>query len=226
MTIQHKDIPDAERHEPKGVSTASDGTVYQADGAGSGSWEIGKVKGQASAEEGMILRANGSNDTAWVYAPEGWAHYRESGAGQVITTTASKVLIDGAAAKSTSAYLPYQIRGTGQLWNVTTSKITPINTGDTYDLRIDIPVTAESGAPTELKLELDIGTGAGITDSIVTIFKKTGRTTPYQITMSFPIFVSADFKANGGQIFLKTDAGTVTCGEIGLTLVRNVDGSF
>jgi hypothetical protein len=37
-TINHKDIPDGERHEPKGVSTATAGQVYVASGSGSGTW--------------------------------------------------------------------------------------------------------------------------------------------------------------------------------------------
>lgn len=36
--IQHKNIPDAQLHEPKGVASASANTVYLADGLGSGSW--------------------------------------------------------------------------------------------------------------------------------------------------------------------------------------------
>lgn len=35
---QHKNITEADLHEPKGVSTASVDTVYVADGAGSGAW--------------------------------------------------------------------------------------------------------------------------------------------------------------------------------------------
>jgi len=38
MTIEHKDIPEIDLHEPKAVSTATSGDVYQADGVGSGSW--------------------------------------------------------------------------------------------------------------------------------------------------------------------------------------------
>jgi hypothetical protein len=34
----HSTITDAEKHEPKGVETASENSVYTADGAGSGSW--------------------------------------------------------------------------------------------------------------------------------------------------------------------------------------------
>lgn len=38
LNMQHKDIPDGERHEPKGVSTAQSGAVYVANGTGSGTW--------------------------------------------------------------------------------------------------------------------------------------------------------------------------------------------
>jgi hypothetical protein len=38
-TIQHSAIPDGQRHEPKGISTASNGQVYVANGAASGSWQ-------------------------------------------------------------------------------------------------------------------------------------------------------------------------------------------
>jgi hypothetical protein len=38
MAIEHVNIPDGERHEPKGVSTATVGQVYASDGAASGSW--------------------------------------------------------------------------------------------------------------------------------------------------------------------------------------------
>jgi hypothetical protein len=44
MTIQHADIPDAQRHEPKGASTATSGQVWVADGAGSGAFStLGNV---------------------------------------------------------------------------------------------------------------------------------------------------------------------------------------
>lgn len=37
-TIQHRDIPDAQLHEPKGISVASAGNVYAANGGGTGTW--------------------------------------------------------------------------------------------------------------------------------------------------------------------------------------------
>jgi len=38
MTIQHRLIPEAQLHEPKGISVAASKTVYTADGLGSGTW--------------------------------------------------------------------------------------------------------------------------------------------------------------------------------------------
>jgi hypothetical protein len=38
--IQHSVITDPHIHEPKGASTASNGTVYVANGAGSGTWKV------------------------------------------------------------------------------------------------------------------------------------------------------------------------------------------
>ena len=34
----HKDLTGADLHEPKGIESAADGTVYEADGSGSGNW--------------------------------------------------------------------------------------------------------------------------------------------------------------------------------------------
>lgn len=38
MTIEHKDITDPNLHEPKGIGSAVEGSVYVSNGVGSGSW--------------------------------------------------------------------------------------------------------------------------------------------------------------------------------------------
>jgi hypothetical protein len=40
---QHSEISDPDIHEPKGITTAAAGTVYKADGSGSGDWELPTV---------------------------------------------------------------------------------------------------------------------------------------------------------------------------------------
>ncbi len=80
--IQHKDIPDAQRHEPKGASTATSKTAYWSDGAGSGAWEkldATKIQGISSdgGLSGYKLLTNGSN---------GFALFRDSAYGVMATT--------------------------------------------------------------------------------------------------------------------------------------------
>lgn len=58
MAIEHVDIPDGERHEPKGASSALVGTVYTADGNGSGDWVYAQLKGQSTAQTGMVPYKN------------------------------------------------------------------------------------------------------------------------------------------------------------------------
>lgn len=227
MTIQHRLITDAERHEPKGITTAPAGTVYVANGDTlSGAWEIPQIEGQDAALNGMIPKVNLAGNIEWKYMPVGWVFY-QGDATQTFTTTPSKLLINGLGAFTREDYAPIEIRGTvNKLFDVATSKITPIAEGDSYDLRLDLNITSETGSPTEIKFVLDIGATAGITTPVVTTFAPTGRTTPYSLTISFPIFCLDRFMANGGQIFLSTDVGTVATTTNSLTLSRNSAGDF
>jgi hypothetical protein len=54
MTILHANILDADRHEPKGISTATIGSVYVADGSGSGSWENMLINYTASLSPAIV----------------------------------------------------------------------------------------------------------------------------------------------------------------------------
>lgn len=73
MAIQHKDIPESELHEPKGVSVAAANTVYVATGLGSGSWQkIGSEDieglGDQNNTEGLIMISNGQGGFKYVPA--------------------------------------------------------------------------------------------------------------------------------------------------------------
>lgn len=224
--IQHKNIPDAQLHEPKGVVSASANTAYLADGLGSGSWQTPKVSGVDSANEGAVLRANGDGTVSWVFLPNGYGFYVHSGATQTFDSTFSKLLINGSDAASDSSKLPRQIRGVSELWDTTDSKITPIDIGDSYDLRIDIPVTSEVSVVTDITIQLDIGGGASPTVPIVTRFASGGKTTPYVISVAFPVFSGSTFLSNGGQIFVKTDAGSINVLNPQIYIGRSSGGTF
>lgn len=67
MAIEHDSIADGERHEPKGISGATAGQVYTADGAGSGSWSDNQATSvdSASSRYGEILTADGAASSQW-----------------------------------------------------------------------------------------------------------------------------------------------------------------
>ena len=64
--IQHKDIPDSQRHEPKGIDSAAQHQVYIANGVGSGSWsKVGSLNlhnlGSDGGVAGKIILTDGAN---------------------------------------------------------------------------------------------------------------------------------------------------------------------
>jgi microcystin-dependent protein len=65
--VEHVDIPDTQLHEPKGIESAAEGTVYIADGSGAGEWGIIESLSVTSAYPiGAIVDYTGST------APAGW----------------------------------------------------------------------------------------------------------------------------------------------------------
>jgi hypothetical protein len=72
MTIEHKNITDAELHEPLGVVSAAVNKVYVADGAGSGAWKLSPV-GVDVATEGAVFVATGAGTGTWKY-PASYGH--------------------------------------------------------------------------------------------------------------------------------------------------------
>ena len=192
MAIEHNSIGAGEIHEPKGAATALTGQVYVADGAGSGAWS-----GQAPQ-------------------PHGWIYYKDGAAGQVFNTTASKISIDGA----TSILDAYAPTGVSVLWDTTGDKLVPASLGDSYTVRLDLPVTAKSGTPGKITVEYDIGGLA--TPSIVVASTElvVDGTPPYSLSFTTSLFSLATFLANGMQIFLEVDTGTIDITEPAIFITR------
>jgi hypothetical protein len=141
-----------------------------------------------------------------------------------VTSTDTKLTIDGGGANSNSTRLPNAIQGISKLWDVVANKIIPIAIGDSFDMRVQVAFQGLSGNPTELTLILDIGSGATPTIPIAEDTKQIkGLSSP--VIFSFPIFALDTFFANGGQIFLKTDTGTATVEERSIFLIRTSSGA-
>lgn len=198
--VEHSTLTNAEIHEPKGVSAASEGQVYIANGLGSGTWQ---------------------------YIPTGWAYYQDGGSAQTINTTASKLSVDGAGSLTNTDFLPFEIRGADDLWDTGSDKITPIRVGDAYEIRIDLPITADSGSPNELTTQFDISGLASPTTVILTRYDAISKTPPFTLSFSLPIVaLTSTTVSNGVQIFMSTDSGSITVTNPSITVIRNHGGEL
>lgn len=158
---------------------------------------------------------------------KGWGHYVDgASSSETITTTPTKLMIDGLGATNNTQYLPFEIRGTSQLWNTTTNKIIPISLGDSYDIRIDITIITKTLNPNTLDLVLDIGTDTTITNPVVTRSMSISKTPPFTLSIGFPIFCLSTFLANGGQIFLSTDTGSLEISTRNIMIKRDYKGQL
>lgn len=197
--VQHNTLTGSEIHEPKGADSANANEVYVADGLGSGSW---------------------------TYFPTGWGYYEHGGADQTFDSTGAFLDIDGAGGNTETSYLPPEIRGSDHLWDTTNDLITPITIGDSYDLRFDLPVKSTATSPSYLFWQLDIGGSTSVTNKIAAGTAVIAKTAPFEITIAIPIFTLSTFKTNGGQLFLATDAGTVTIENPTVYISRNHAGDI
>lgn len=82
MTIQHKDIPDAQLHEPKGIASVGANQVYVSNGAGSGTWKFpaGSRYGELFIDVGATPQTLAASSAFTVLNPTGeWAAGSNSG---------------------------------------------------------------------------------------------------------------------------------------------------
>ena len=192
MAIEHDSIVDGERHEPKGVGLAASGYVYVADGAGSGVWS-----GQAPQ-------------------PHGWIYYKDGATAQTFNTTESLLSIDGATTRL-DTYAP---TGVTDLWDTTGDKLMPASLGDSYTVRLDLPVTGKTGTPNKITVEYDIGGLVTPSNVVVSTEQVVDGTPPYSLSFTTSLFCLNTFIANGMQIFLKTDTGTLDITEPAIFITR------
>lgn len=114
MSIQHKDIPDAQLHEPKGVLTAPVNSFYRASGTGTGAW--GKLQ---SADLTGVSGDGGSTNLRFVSnGTNGFTAKTDAAYGAMTVTNNTNGFTVVAAADSTlntnSDYVLFT--GTGAPW--------------------------------------------------------------------------------------------------------------
>ena len=165
-----------------------------------------------------------------LYNVAGWGNYSDGGTTpttQTITSTPSKLLIDALGGLTNEDYLPREIRGISSLWDGVNDKMNAISEGDSYSIRLNLELTTKGGLPTHLFIVPDIGGAAGITIPIpgAIVSVETGSL-PLTLPVYFKVFSLATFIANGCQIFLNTDTGTLTLADRTIYIEREYKGSL
>jgi hypothetical protein len=139
MAIEHVNISDGERHEPKGISTAALGKVYQADGAASGAWVFpsGSVYSELYITGGSVAQTLSAASAFAKLNPTGmWTAGSNFGVTQIAADGTFTVLTAGqyklnfwinfttaAAASGSEYYFKYAVNGVVATRQVKTSKI-------------------------------------------------------------------------------------------------------
>lgn len=146
MTIEHKDIPDANLHEAKGAFGASSGQVLTAVGDGTATFQ---------------------NPTVYSNVEVGWYDYNDltTQSSPIALTTASTYyyLTNDGAGVNTKVI--YGVNGIANLWNTSTNvfDFSGLSLGDVLDIRVDVtPTTGAANTALDIVLELAYGTGTPV----------------------------------------------------------------
>jgi len=87
--IQHSAIPDGQRHEPKGISTAANKTIYIANGSASGAWtKLGpqSLSGvTTNGSLGQFVAVDGAGNFVLASAPSGSIYFYNIASPYILT---------------------------------------------------------------------------------------------------------------------------------------------
>lgn len=201
--IQHKDIPDGQLHEPKGVAGAANKTVYVATGAGTGAWR--KIK-----ESDIDYSSSASNVFGWNDISDS---LYTAGSPRVITaTTRTKVTNNAAAVQSTQARL-------GTLWDTTNNRFNINDLNSSYAMRVSCKITTASaaGTPYAVKFELQSSNGPLVIVAQDFIIKGGGYVN--DVSLSVPFYMGSSINNYPLEIYVTPDTNINLYG-IGFVLQR------
>lgn len=212
MAIEHKNIAEANLHEPKGVSVASVGQVYVADGAGTGNWVKPEPKGADAASAGQVYVADGAGSGSFAHKT-GFQYVTDN----VYTSGAKRAIATGVRTKITINKAT-DVNENLSIWNSTTNKLETEGLNYCYHIRLAFKASTAATSP-YIDMEYDIGGGVGVILSKTETLVKGGGTTN-KIVHSSEVFTGSTFVTNGMEIYI-TPSGNVDFWDFELFLVRS-----
>lgn len=192
MTIEHRLIPDAERHEPKGASSAFSGQVYVSNGSQSGAWR--KIK-----EADIDYSSAASNVFGWNDVAD--SLYTSSSKRSLTAATRVQLTNNGLGVQTDQTRL-------GALWIPASNHFLINSLNASYQLRVNMKATSASaaGVPYTLKIELDSANGPFTLAGHDVIFK--GGNYVNDISITIPFYVGSSVNNQGLRLFVTPDTAT------------------
>lgn len=190
MAIEHSSIVDGERHEPKGIGSATVGQVYVADGAGSGAWAL-------------------PTDTLYTTSVEDYNHAGNSLS--LVADTKTKVLNDGLGSFTNTTY---KIPGRANIWIPATNDFrfadAGLKLGDSVDIRFDFAIVT-GGGNHAVALGLDMAVGSPNPYSLETGYREWKDAGAYNYATFFGIYIGDENTLNfpAEVTITATDANTI-----------------
>lgn len=171
MTIEHKDLPDIQRHEPKGAATAVNKTVYVSNGAGSGTWR--KV-----TDSDLDYSVKASNKFGWNDVSD--SLYSSGSPRAIASGVRTQLTNNGLAAQTDTSRL-------GAVWNTGSNQFLINDLNAFYIARINIKVTAAApaGTPYILLIETQTDNGPTVLTGSTHILKGGGYVNHISYTQGF-----------------------------------------
>ena len=201
--IQHKDIPDAQLHEPKGILSATAGKIYIATGAGSGTWR--KVQ-----EADMDFSDKTKNKFGWNDIAD--SQYTLASPRAIAATTRTLLTNNGGAAQSDTSRL-------GTLWDTTNNWFLINDLNAVYNLRIacKVKAAAAAGTPYVLKFELESANGPTVISAADFTIKGGGYENAINYTV--PIYMGSFINNQNLKVYVTADTA-ITMYTTGYVLQR------
>ncbi len=203
MSILHKDIPDSERHDPKGLSSATASQVYVATGPNAGTWR--KLYESDFSYSDKTKNIFGWNDIA--------DSQYTSGAPRAIAAAArTKLTNNGLAAQTDTSRL-------GALWDTANSRFVINDLNAVYIARIQFKCTAAAAAGTPYIINSELETNNGPTVvSASTQFIKGGGAVNY-VSFTTALYLGSFINNTQLSLFVTPDTN-VNIYDIGFVLQR------
>jgi hypothetical protein len=203
LTIQHSVIPDGQRHEPKGISTATTKQIYVADGAASGVWrKINDLDMDYSVKANNLFGWNDIADSQYT-----------SGAPRAITATTRTLLTNNALATQTDT------TRLGTIWSTASSQFLINDLNAMYILRINCRITAAAaaGTPYIATFELESANGPTVIVGETKAIKGGGNIN--QLSVSLPFYSGSFINNQALKIYVTPDTA-INLYDVGFVIQR------